>query len=339
MRCAVGTWDFDVETSWLTIAPENSPANDRGRAVHGRAVDELRGSLHPDDIPDLEIAAIGLIDGHSPLLRQRFRLGDGRGGWRWIEATGRASDDRRRLSGVWADVTEAEAESVRKREAISRVHQFAAAASHDLIGPLRHIAMYGEFLVNDFGTGATQEKRRMLEAITEKARSLQVLTKRLIAFSTGTSAPESVALPLDRAIANVRERIASEIEAAGATLEVGPLPDIVGDRVLIEKVFEALLRNAIEWRADHAPIVTIEAIVRGRSAVVVVADNAVGIDERYAGRIFDAFWSLPRRTGEKGAGLGLAVCKTILDALDGEITLRSTSPEGSAFEIVLPLAR
>ena len=176
----------------------------------------------------------------------------------------------------------------------------------------------------------------MLQAIVDKARMLQVLTKRLIAFSTDTVAPEFLSVPIDGAVANVERRMADELAQAGVVLVAKTLPVVTGDPVLIEKMLENLIRNALEWRSERQSAITIEGRSNGRSVAIRVADNGLGIDPRYATRIFDAFWSLPRPAGAKGAGLGLAVCKTITNALGGEITLVRSSPEGTVFEIVLP---
>lgn len=335
MECTVGTWDADLETGLVTIGPEG--AEIEGLRLPGGQVPlaALEGHLHDDDRQGLSTAVLSLIDGTSIALSHAFRIGGGKE-WTWVEATGRRSADGRVLSGVWTDVTARKTTETRKDEAVSRIHQFAAAASHDLIGPLRHIAMYGDMLIGDFGTGATQDKRQMLQAISDKARNLQILTKRLIAFSTDTSAPEFRSVPVDTVVANVRQRLAAEIGEVDAVLAAGPLPVVTGDPVLLEKVLENLVRNAIEWRGSRQPEITIAGVRKGRSVSVTVADNAIGVDPRYAPRIFDAFWSLPRPGRPKGAGLGLAVCKTITNALGGDITLVASSPEGSIFEIVLP---
>jgi light-regulated signal transduction histidine kinase (bacteriophytochrome) len=269
-----------------------------------------------------------------------FRVRHADGHWIWIEASARLSAKSRKLSGVWADITDHMASLARKDEAVSRVHQFAAAASHDLIGPLRHIAMYGDLLIEDFGTGITQEKLQMLVAMAEKARQLQVLTKRLIAFSTGTAAPEFRAVPLDETLRDVAQMLADPLEQAKAKLSWGDMHTVTGDPVLIEKVFANLIANALEWSGERAPEISVSASTAGSNAVILVADNGTGIDPRYATRIFDAFWSVPKQNGEKGAGLGLSVCKSILHALEGDIRLRSSSREdGSVFEITLPLNR
>jgi light-regulated signal transduction histidine kinase (bacteriophytochrome) len=335
MEYAVGPWDVDLQTRLVSIGPAGGAIGSLRLPERALPLAELEGHLHGEDREALASAIFALIDGTAPGLRHEFRIGSG-GSWTWVEVMGRRSADGRALSGVWADITERKAAEGRKDEAVARIHQFAAAASHDLIGPLRHIAMYGYMLIGDFGTGATEEKRQMLQAIADKTRTLQGLTKRLIAFSTDTAAPESVTVPLDRALANVGKRMANELDETGAVLAVNALPDVIGDPVLIEKVFENVIRNAIEWRGTRTPAIAIRGVANGRSVKITVTDNGVGIDPRYAARIFDAFWSLPRPGEAKGAGLGLAVCKTITHALGGQITLADSSPEGSTFEIVLP---
>lgn len=337
MDGAVGYWDADLETGLVTIGPEGAGIGPLRLPAGAVPLATLSGSLHPEDAGRFLETALAWAQGPSPVFRHVFRVGDG-GAWVWIELTGRKHADNRKLSGVWADVTDQKMSEARKDEAVSRIHQFAAAASHDLIGPLRHIAMYGDLLISDFGTGATQEKRQMLQAIADKARNLQVLTKRLIAFSTGTAAPEFQTVPVERVLANVLGRLAAEIGEVDAVVTTGNLPAVTGDPVLIEKVFENLLRNALEWRGGRRPAIVIDGRVKGGLASIMVTDNGAGVDPRYTGRIFDAFWSLPRPGAGKGAGLGLAVCKTIMNALGGEITLSSSSPDGSVFEIVLPSA-
>jgi len=333
MEYTVGTWDVDLDTRLVKLGPQRAAIGSLRLPDRALPLAELEGHLHGEDREALALAIFAVIGGTSPALRHAFRIGSGQE-WTWVEATGRR--DGRTLAGVWADISERKAMEARKDEAVARVHQFAAAASHDLIGPLRHMAMYGDMLITDFGTGATEDKRQMLQAIADKARMLQVLTKRLIAFSTDAAAPEYLSVPIDRAVANVEKRLATELGEAHASLVTKGLPIATGDPVLIEKVFENLIRNALEWRGARRPAITIEGRPNGRSVAIRVSDNGVGIDPRYATRIFDAFWSLPHPGGTKGAGLGLAVCKTIANALDGEITLVASSPEGSTFEIVLP---
>lgn len=336
MECTAGTWDFDLATGLVKIGPTGATIGSLRFPEREVPLAELEGHLHGEDRDGLSAALRDLLDDESAVLTHSFRVGsDGRS--TWIDVTGRKSEDGRKLAGVWVDASDRKAAEARKDEAVARIHQFAAAASHDLIGPLRHIAMYGDMLIADFGTGATQEKRQMLQAIADKARMLQVLTKRLIAFSTDIAAPEFLTVPLDRTMANVEQRLAPELGEADAVLTIAKdMPSVTGDPVLIEKIFENLVRNALEWRGARRPVITVEAKAGRNATTIRVSDNGSGIDPRYMSRIFDAFWSLPRPGGAKGAGLGLAVCKTITNALGGEITLASSSPEGSTFEVVLP---
>jgi signal transduction histidine kinase len=339
MEYIIGTWDFDLATGLVRIGPPGAAVGAFRFPEREVPLAELEGHLHGDDRNGLSAALQAWIGGASPAFAYSFRVGSD-GHWTWIDVTGRRGGGDRTLAGVWMDASARKAEEARKDEAVARIHQFAAAASHDLIGPLRHIAMYGDMLISDFGTGATQDKRQMLQAIADKARMLQVLTKRLIAFSTDTAAPAFVTVPLSRAVANVERKLLQELGDADAALVADKeLPAVTGDPVLIEKVLENLVRNALEWRGSRQPAIGIEAKANGGSVTITVIDNGAGIDPRYAARIFDAFWSLPRSGGDKGAGLGLAVCKTITHALGGDIALLGSSPEGTAFEIVLPAAR
>jgi signal transduction histidine kinase len=339
MESVLGTWDVDGGDGSIVIVPAPGPLLGVDFPNALPALDDLATFLHPEDLAGLRRAVLDLSSGKSKAMIVEFRIRHADGHWIWIEASGRRNTKDNAFSGVWTDISGRMASLARKDESVSRVHQFAAAASHDLIGPLRHIAMYGDLLVEDFGTGATQEKRQMLVAIAEKARQLQVLTKRLIAFSTGTAAPEFRAVPLEETVRHASQMLAGTLKEAKAELSWSELPIVAGDPVLIEKVFANLIQNALEWSSERPPKIDISASIAGRNASILVADNGRGIDPRYATRIFDAFWSVPKPNGEKGAGLGLSVCKSILHALDGDIRLRNSSPEGSVFEIALPLNR
>lgn len=340
MESISGLWDADASSGSIAIEPDPRPM--LGLPISGGlpVIADLMASVHPDDIAGLSCSVGNILSRKSLVLVTAFRLKHTEGHWVWIEATGRLNARTKKLSGVWTDISHRMESTARKDEAVSRVHQFAAAASHDLIGPLRHIAMYGDLLISSFGTGATEEERQMLVAIAEKARQLQVLTKRLIAFSTGTSAPEFRAVALDETMQQVSTAVADRLKDSNATLTWDELPEVTGDPVLIEKVIANLVENALDWPGGRVPEIRIEARQAGRNAVIDVADNGAGIDPRYSGRIFDAFWSMPGgRDGRKGAGLGLAVCKTILHALEGDIVLKNSSPEGSVFTVTLPLSR
>jgi light-regulated signal transduction histidine kinase (bacteriophytochrome) len=338
MESVLGTWDAEGGHGAIVIEPAPGPLLGVDFSPGLPGIDDLATFVHPDDLAGLRRAVLDVLGGRSKAFIAEFRVCNADERWIWIEASGRLNAKGKTLSGVWADISGRMASLARKDEAVSRVHQFAAAASHDLIGPLRHIAMYGDLMVADFGTGATQEKRQMLVAITEKARQLQVLTKRLIAFSTGTAAPEFRAVPLDLTMRDVAGMLAEPLQQVKAKLTWGNMPIVTGDPILIGKVFVNLIENALAWSGDRAPDIDVSASETGGHAVILVADKGTGIDPRYAARIFDAFWSVPKPNGERGAGLGLSVCKSILHALEGDIRLRSSSREdGTIFEITLPL--
>jgi signal transduction histidine kinase len=336
MENTLGTWDYDLTTGLLSLEPAGCMIGGLRISEQRLPLAELTSHLHHDDRESLSQTIGEVLERTMPAFRHRFRIGSGKD-WTWIEATGRLSTNGCILSGIWADITAAKESEVRKDEAVARVHQFAAAAAHDLIAPLRHIAIYGEILIDDLGSEASPDRRRMLEVITDKARNLQVLTRTLISFSTDVATPANVAVPLAAAFSQAQGVLRAEFDEVDAILDLPEhLPDVAGDPLLIGKVIENLIRNALQWRPATQPVITVATSRRDGSVRIRISDNGIGIDPRYHDRIFDAFWALPRPDGERGVGLGLAVCKTITHALGGDLTLASSTPEGSAFELVLP---
>ena len=144
--------------------------------------------------------------------------------------------------------------------------------------------------------------------------------------------------PADAAeiVANSLQNLNAAIEESGATVRLDPLPSIPADPGLLAQVFQNLVGNAIKFRGDRAPEIRISAMERGADWVFSVSDNGIGIESRHAERILSIFRRLHESTEYSGSGIGLAVCKKIVERHGGRIWFESEFGTGSVFRFSIP---
>ncbi len=229
-----------------------------------------------------------------------------------------------------------EEELVRSNE---ELQQFAYAASHDLQEPLRSIAVYSELLTRNLEGNLTAENQHNLQFIAEAARRMSDLVTGLLAYSRLTTQQGrwttfSAGDALTAAIENLR----TYIEEKQASIIHDELPVITADRSRIIAVFQNLISNAIKYHADQIPQVHVSAEPEKGGFRFSIADNGIGIDPRHRERIFNIFARLmPKVYG--GTGVGLAICKRVIEAHGGRIWVESNGPRGTKFVFTLPNAR
>jgi two-component system sensor kinase FixL len=241
-------------------------------------------------------------------------------------------------------------------ESNSELEQFAYVASHDLQEPLRKIQAFGTRLVSTDADNLSERGRDYLSRMENAAARMQVLINDLLKFArVSTSGRELVPEKLGTIVGDVLEDLEVAISSAGATVAVPEhLPTVLGDAVQLRQVFQNLLGNALKFCVPgRPPIVKIsvaqeadETIESYESGVapqewlrITVEDNGIGFDPQYADRIFGTFQRLNVRTEYPGTGVGLAVCKKIIDRHDGSIAATVTVDEGARFTIRLPMPR
>jgi signal transduction histidine kinase len=170
----------------------------------------------------------------------------------------------------------------------------------------------------------------LLRASTERARAL--IDGVLTYARAGELKREPVAL--GRIMAEVVDDLRPRLEEAGATLEVGELPEVDGDARQLRRVLQNLVANAVKFRSDAPPHVQVSARYGSEAWVVTVRDNGIGVDPDHASRIFAMF---ARVNGESdGTGVGLAVCRRVVEAHGGRIWVEPAEGGGSAFRFTLP---
>jgi len=232
------------------------------------------------------------------------------------------------------------------------LQEFATVAAHDLKEPLRKIQFFGEQLKIECGEALGAEGRDYLERMRNAAKRMQRLISDLLALAR-ISATEQPFVPVD--LAHVMKNVASDlevqIEQGGARLHVGELPTLEADPLQMRQLLQNLIDNALKFhRPNEAPVVRIHGELidvreggssgsspADRCCRVIVEDNGVGFDEKYLDSIFNVFRRLHGRAQYEGTGMGLAICRKIVERHGGEISARSTPGQGSAFIVTLPI--
>lgn len=247
---------------------------------------------------------------------------------------------------VFRDITERKLaeESLRKTtEELVRsnqdLEQFAYAASHDLQEPLRMIAGYVSLLQNRYQGKLDEKADKYIAAAVDGAERMQALINDLLAFSrvnTRGRTPE----PTDtrQALNDALRNLTISLQESEAQIHVGELPTVPADRRQLTQLFQNLIGNAIKFRSNRPSEIYIESRGQNDSWLFSVRDNGIGIEQQDADRIFLIFQRLHTRAEYPGTGIGLAICKKIVERHGGRIWVESQVGQGATFYFTLPHA-
>ena len=249
------------------------------------------------------------------------------------------------LFGISRDITERkrlEDEVAQRAEELQRsnkeLEQFAYVASHDLQEPLRIVAGYAELLGRRYGGTLDQDADEFIGYTIDGVRRMQRLINDLLHYSrVGTKgkepAPTDVGEVVDEALRNLGPRI----EEAHAEVTADPLPTVPADEGQLIQLFQNLIGNAVKFRGDQPPRVHVGAEQRNGEWEFSVADNGIGIEDDYRDQIFEIFQRLHARDEFEGTGIGLAICRKIVDRHGGRIWVESAPGRGSTFRFTIPV--
>jgi light-regulated signal transduction histidine kinase (bacteriophytochrome) len=221
----------------------------------------------------------------------------------------------------------------------SDLEQFAYVASHDLQEPLRKVASFCQLLQRRYQGQLDERGDQYIQFAVDGAKRMQALINDLLSFSrVGRRSGEHVVVDtgelFDIAIGNLEP----VIEETGARVTRGELPQVQGEATLLTAVFQNLVNNAIKFRGELTPEVRVDARRADAEWIFSVTDNGIGIDPEYAERIFVIFQRLHSKDQYDGTGIGLALCKKIVEYHGGRIWLDTDRQEGSAIHWTLPVS-
>ncbi|CCQ74768.1 ATP-binding protein [Magnetospira sp. QH-2] len=263
-----------------------------------------------------------------------------------------------RVSGIWdpegdligyvlltrdiTDVRTAEAALVHKTSALERsnadLQQFAYVASHDLREPLRMVSSYLALLQRRFGLDLTEETHEYINFAVDGATRMNDLIESLVQYSrVETHAQPLAPTKATAALSEAMENLHLTITETGATVSFDDLPAVLGDPVQIMRVFQNLISNALKYRQpDRKLEIHVSATTNDDLAQFTIRDNGLGIEPKYFDRIFAIFQRLHPREDYEGTGIGLPICKRIVERHGGRIWVESEPGVGSAFHFTLP---
>jgi signal transduction histidine kinase len=233
---------------------------------------------------------------------------------------------------------ELERQAMQLRRSNDELRQFAHVASHDLQEPLRTMGSYSSLMASTYDDRLDEEGRRWLGYITGSAKRSSELIRQIVQFSTfGEVEDGGVPVDLNRVMVAVVDELSTEIGEASAKVLVAELPTVEGDPTQLERVLVDLVANAVAFRRPGAdPRVEIGATPNPGGWRIHVRDNGVGIEPEFQQRIFDVCRRVATDGGNNGTGMGLAVCRKIIEGHGGDIGVDSTPGVGSEFWLVLP---
>ena len=217
------------------------------------------------------------------------------------------------------------------------LEQFAYIASHDLQEPLRMVASFAQLFARRYQGTLDERGEKYLTYIVDGAYRMQQLIDDLLKYSrVGTRAKTFVTLDCSQVVAQVLHNLQVTVRETGANVVVEALPTIQADETQILQLFQNLVANAIKFHREAAPEVRIWAERDGAAWRFGVADNGIGIEPQYEERVFVIFQRLHSREEYPGTGIGLAVCKKIVQRHGGRIWFESTPGVGTTFFFIIP---
>ncbi|WP_254127226.1 ATP-binding protein [Aquihabitans sp. G128] len=288
----IATW---IALNRWVIRPLGSLGADARLVASG----DLEHAVDPVGPPDLEALA-----GDMEAMRRRI-----------VDELGVVEAARGRLEAQASDLARSNQE----------LEQFAYVASHDLQEPLRKITGFCQLLQRRYGGQLDERADEYIAFAVDGAKRMQVLINDLLAFSRVGRTTEGFAeVDLGVVAARAVTTLESVIEAAGATVSIGPLPRTQGDATLLELLFQNLVANAVKFHGDAPPVVAITAAPTDDGWELTCVDNGIGIEPRYAERVFVIFQRLNDREAYDGTGIGLAMCRKIVEFHGGAIRVVPT---------------
>jgi signal transduction histidine kinase len=228
-----------------------------------------------------------------------------------------------------------------RTEALSRsnqeLRQFAYALSHDLQAPLRNIGTLTALLVRRNNQILDNDSKEYAQLIVTGVQRMESMIKGLLDYTTATVDIQHRAVSNSKTVfEKVLHNLRYLIDTEGAVITCDELPIVQANDDRLGQVFSNLITNAIKYRGSQKPKIHVSATDRGTEWIFNVADNGIGIDMQHAGEIFVLFKRLPGSEERDGSGIGLAVCKTVIERFGGQIWVESEPGRGSTFCFTIP---
>ena len=329
-----------------------------GEAVEFRYVEANRAFVAQSGVDDvvgktIQQALPGESKGWSELYDVILRTGEPRRFERALVARRRTLDlyafrvedgTRRRVAVLFKDITsrkQAEEAQVQLLAEVQRANDelqdFASIIAHDLNAPLRTVANFVQLLARRYQGKFDTTAEEYMTLIVDGAQRMQHMIEDLLAYARAGGQNESLtAVDWEALLTHVLKNLQGAIGKSGATITYDPLPTISGDATRLGQVLQNLIANALKFRGPAPPHIHVSAQRQEKKWVFAVRDNGIGFDPQYAEQIFAVFQRLHSRQEYPGTGIGLAICKKIVERHGGRIWVESEVGKGATFFFALP---
>lgn len=342
-----GAWDWDLthDDAWWSAEMYNLWDVEPGTRMSFARSIELIDTRDREHVEAALEHAIAARSTYRCVFRIKTRAGE-----RWMESRGRAAYDvdgqAVRLLGISIDVTAQKKRELALRESNQALEQsntelqrFAYVASHDLQTPLRAVASFAELLQVRHSASLPKEASEWVHRIRESIDKLRDLVTDLLQYSRVEAQMQQFTIvSMEELLLHALQLLDAPIRAAGASIEHLPLPSVRGNPTQLIGVLLNLIGNALEYRGAAAPHIAIAVSPLPEEWLFCVADNGVGIEPRHFDRIFEMFERLHCGAEHPGTGIGLAICRRVIERHGGRIWVESALGEGSKFYFTLPRA-
>lgn len=309
---------------------------------------DIIGKSHYEVFPEL-MGMPEWLDHHQRVLRgesltrdeDAWLRPDGHTEWvRWALHAWRDNDGY--IGGI-VMFTEVITEQKQARSELMRsntaLEEFAYAVSHDLKAPVRHMGMCAEFLQETYESAFDEEGKKFLKIIVESSAKMRAMIESLLDYARIGSGPAQFRdVDMEAVLDSARANLTAVLRESGTEVVAGRLPTVRGVEGELLRVLQNLIENAVKYRgADEHPLIRIDAVKENNFWKISVADNGIGIDPRFADKVFLLFQRLHGDDSPyTGQGIGLAICQRIVRYHGGEIYLDKTYQGGSRFVFTLP---
>jgi PAS domain S-box-containing protein len=342
------SWDLPIGTAVCAWTPETYRIFGVSQDTFVPSAETFPSVIHPDDRAAMQAWTSACLAGEEPPdLEFRGSLQDG--GVRYILGRGHLERDAQnkpvRMTGIAQDITERKrmTEALKLNvEKLARsneeLERFAYVASHDLQEPLRMVASFTQLLAKRYSGRLDETADRYIHYAVDGAKRMQQLIADLLAYSRVNNKELDLRQTgCEAVVLEAMRNLQVAIEESGASIDWDPLPALWVDQGQLTQVFQNLFANAIKFRQKkECPRIHISAVDSGAEWLISVKDNGIGIDARHAERVFQMFQRLHTRAEYPGTGIGLAVCKKVIERHGGKLWVESEPGAGSTFRFTIP---
>ncbi|HMG92586.1 MAG TPA: ATP-binding protein [Chryseolinea sp.] len=351
----LGSYEYDFKTGALvsTLLHKENYGYSENEAFD---IDQLKATVIPEDQHLIEPEVSQQINGQT-VYSTEFRIRPRGGSVRWIKSVGRVLIDKsgkaHKIVGITIDITELKQFTELSKQVNERtielqrtnedLIQFAHVASHDLKEPVRKIRTFAGRLSDEFGKMLPEKGNLYLEKIQKATSRMYSMIEGVLNYSMHGVAEESFTrMDLSKIIRQIETDLELVISQKKVSITIGELPVIRGNSILVHQLFYNLINNSLKFsKVSEPPLIKIsgtEIEKDGKKySKIELSDNGIGFEVEFDHKIFESFSRLHPKDEYEGTGLGLALCKKIVDRHGGYIFAQGIPDKGAIFTILLPV--